>query len=545
MLSATAFSGTQTITHAMLPFMLIIPPTRLAQHLQRSRDIAQVLARHGFNWLLGEWDLGGTGGALRRWRGYLQQEPHSAPKHVRLALEELGPTFIKLGQALSTRPDLVPAEYLQELSKLQDAVTPVPYAQIAAVIERELGLLPEQIFTSFEKAPKATASIAQVHRAHLGHDCPVVVKVQRPGVAAQVAQDLAILSDLAALLARRDDWGDTYDFQGWVDEFALALEDELDYTLEGRNADRVRRNFEEDPTVHIPQVFWDYTTPRVLVQEEVRGLKISDLAAIEAAGLDPHRLAATCARVALVQIFKHGFYHADPHPGNFFVEPDGALALIDFGQMGRLDAPLREMLVRLMMAISRRDADRLVDELLALGVSRHKLNRQALKRDLDHVIHRYSDRAPAEISGAQLFTQITNIALQHRLQLPAELTVLAKVVVMDEGLGAHLDPDFRLMEFAQPYFEEFWLENLSPAALAQRLKDTSLDVAEVGQDLPRQIKRLLLRLERGEITFGGRWEESRTVVKNLHRAANRISLSILLAGAMIGLSRVFHVYRSK
>lgn len=522
--------------------MLPISQANLAKHLRRSREIAHILARHGFDWLLTGWD-GGMAGALRRWMGRMQIEAHSGPEHVRLALEELGTTFIKLGQVLSTRPDLVPPEYLAELSKLQDNVRPAPYSQISAIIERELGHLPEQIFASFETSPQAVASIGQVHRARLTDGSPVVVKVQRPGVDAQVVQDLAMLSHLAALLVKRDDWGDAYDFQGWVDEFSLALRDELDFTLEGRNADRMRRNFTDDSAVHIPLVYWDYTTPRVLVLEEIQGIKISQLGAVEAAGLNRQALAATCARITLVQIFRHGFFQADPHPGNFFIKSDGTIGLIDFGQMGRLDAPLREVLLRLMMAIAQHDADRLVDELLALGTTRQRLNRNALKRDLDHVIYRYSDRAPRDISGAQLFAQVTTIALKHRLQLPAELTLLAKVVVMDEGLGSYLDPDFRLMEFARPYFEEFWLENLSPAAIARRIKDTSLDVAEISQDLPRHLKRLLVQLERGEIAFEGRLEESRTVVKNLHRAANRISLSVLIAGVIIGLSTVIHAYR--
>lgn len=521
-----------------LQTVMMTPRLKLARHLGRSRQIAEILARHGFGWLLAEWDAGGMAGPLRRWLGRFRERPESGPEHVRRALEELGATFIKLGQALSTRPDLIAPEYLEELSRLQDRVRPVPYEAIAAVIEEEFGCPPEQVFCDFETRPQAAASIAQVHRAWLTPQCPVMVKVQRPGVARQVAEDLAILCNLAELIARHDDWGDAYDYQAWVDEFAITLRDELDFTIEGRNADRMRRNFAEDPTVHIPRVYWDYSTPRVLVQEEIQGVKISDLPALEAAGLDRRELAEACARLALVQIFEHGFYHADPHPGNFFIEPDGTIGLIDFGQVGRLDTPLRETLLRLMMAITQRDADRLVDELMALGVSRRRLNRNTLKRDLDHVIYRYSDRSPSDISGAQLFTHITTMALQHRLQLPAELTLLAKVIVMDEGLGAFLDPGFRLMEFAQPYFRKFWLDNCSPRAVARRLRQSSLDMAEMGQDLPRHLKRMLVRLERGELLFEGHLEESRTIVRNLNRDANRISLSVLAAGIIIGLSTI-------
>ncbi|RYG67633.1 AarF/ABC1/UbiB kinase family protein, partial [bacterium] len=410
--------------------MLPIPQARLVHNLRRSREITNILARYGYDWLLAGWNQTPVG-QLRFRFTRSQQKNYSGPQQIRFALEELGTTFIKLGQTLSTRPDLVPPDYLVELAKLQDSVKPVPYPEIAAIIRRELGKAPEEIFAFIDPIPRATASIGQVHRATLVDGSEVIVKVQRPGVETQVAQDLAILSDLATWLSKREDISDLYDFEGWVDEFSSTLRDELDFTMEGRNADRMRRNFDGDPTIHIPLVYWDYTTKAVMVQEEICGIKISDVAALDAAGLDRRTLAANCARIALIQIFKHGFFHADPHSGNFFVESDGTIGLIDFGLVGRLDRSMREALLRLMMAISSRDANRLVDELLDLGVSRRHLNRNLLKRDLDHLIYHYADGPLSDVSGSQIFTQITSISLKHKLQLPAELTLLAKVIVMD------------------------------------------------------------------------------------------------------------------
>ena len=516
---------------------------KFALHLWRSREIAQILARHGFDWALAGWDLGGIGGSLHMWRGRFRVQPLNGPQHLRLALEEMGATFIKLGQALSTRPDLLPADYIAELIKLQDGVTPVPYSAIAAAIKLELGREPDEIFCEFDKEPLATASIGQVHRACLNDGRRVIVKVQRPGVGARVEQDLAVLSDMAKLLARRDDWGDAYDFRGWVDEFASNLRDELDFTMEGRNADIMRESFEDDPMVRIPRVYWEHTTPRVMVQEEMVGIKIRDLAALDAAGIDRHALAENCARIALVQIFEHGFFHADPHPGNFFVEPNGTVALIDFGEVGRLDPPLRETLLRLTLTISRQDSDRLVDELLAIGATRRQLQRNVLKRDLDHIMHRYSNRPMAEISGANVFQQITNVAFHHHLQLPSELTLLFKVIVMDESLGAYLDPDFRLMEFAKPYLTNFWHESISVESIGKRIKETSLDMADISRDFPRHLKRILMQLQRGELTVSTHVEESKTVVKHLYKLANRISSSILIAGILIAISTVIHAYR--
>jgi ubiquinone biosynthesis protein len=526
--------------------MLAIPQPKLVRNLRRSREIARILARHGFAWALAGWDNSAPARIqqlVTRVTGRAQAETFSGPKHVRLALEELGTTFIKLGQTLSTRPDLVPPDYLAELVKLQDNVRSIPYDQVAEVIERELGQPPEQLFASFERVPRAAASIAQVHRAILRDGSKVIVKVQRPGIEAQVAQDLAILSDLASFWSKRSDVADAYDLTGLVEEFSFNLLDELDFGLEGRNADRMRRNFAGDAAIHIPEVHWEYSTVRVLVQEEITGIKISDLAALDAAGIDRQELAARCARVALIQIFKHGFFHADPHSGNFFVEPDGTIGLIDFGLVGRLDKALRESLLRLMLSIAARDTDRLVDELLTLGVTGRHINRKLLKRDLDHLIDRFSGGALRDISGAQVFGQITAIAFKNQLQLPAELTLLAKVVVMDEGLGTSLDPDFQLMEFAQPYFKDFWKEHLSPKAIARRVRDTSRDLSDITQDFPRHLKRLMSRLERGELGLEGQLAETRAVVTSLHHAANRISFSVLIGGALIGLGVAVRAYR--
>jgi ubiquinone biosynthesis protein len=219
------------------------------------------------------------------------------------------------------------------------------------------------------------------------------------------------------------------------------------------------------------------------------------------------------------------------------------VALIDFGEVGRLDIPLRETLLRLTMAISRQDSDRLVDELLALGATRRHLRRNLLKRDLDHVMRRYANRPIIEVSGANIFQQITNIAFHHHLQLPSELTLLFKVIVMDESLGAYLDPEFKLMEFARPYLKDFWHESISPESIARRIKEGSRDIADLGHDLPRQMKRILTQLQRGELTVTTHVEESRAVVKHLHRLANRISFSILLAGILISISTVIHAYK--
>ncbi|MCI0528978.1 MAG: AarF/ABC1/UbiB kinase family protein, partial [Nitrospira sp.] len=436
----------------------------------------------------------------------------------------------------------VPPDYVAEFSKLQDSAPPVSYSQIAQVIQSELDSPPEEIFKTFDVQPRASASIGQVHAARLPDDTPVVVKVQRPGVEARVEQDLEILSDLARLATQRTTLGILYDIEGWVEEFAFTLRNELDYTREGQNADRFRRNFASDPTLQIPQVYWRYTTRQVLTLEEIQGIKINDLAALEAAGLDCHSIAKNSARIMLTMVFEHGFFHADPHPGNFFVLPGETIGLIDFGLVGRLDIPLREALLRLVMALIRQDADRLVDELLALGIARGHIQLRELKRDLDHLIQRYYDQSIREIAAIQAFNELMTVALRHKLQLPTDLALLTKVITMSEGLGIQLDPEFKLLEFARPYFQRFWLQSRSPWVQAHRITEGALDLTELGLDLPRRFGRLLGQLERGEITVVNRREEPEEFLRELHRAANRLAMSILTAALIVGLGLLMLVY---
>ena len=443
---------------------------RHRHHLGRYRQIAGTLARHGLGWVVLQLGLGDLIPFQRGLLGHPRREaPYTRPEHFRMAMEDLGAVFIKLGQVLSTRPDLLPPDYIAEFARLQDAAPPVAYDQIAAVVEAELGALPEILYAEFDPIPRAAASIGQVHAARMSDGTPVVVKVQRPGVDRVVERDLAVLADLAHLATTRTALGETYDIEGWVDEFGYTLRNELDYTREGQNADRFQRDFAGEPALYVPRVYWQLTSRRVLTMEEIRGIKISDMDALDASGLDRRRVAENSVCIMLAEVFEHGFFHADPHPGNFFVLPGEVIGLMDFGMMGRLDQPLRAALLRLTLALIRRDVDRLVDELLALGVAPGRVQRSALKRDLDHLVARYADRPIAEWAASQAFEEVMAIAFRHRLQLPTDLVLLAKVIAMSETLGAQLDPDFGLLEFAAPHLSRVWLGDHAPARLARRL----------------------------------------------------------------------------
>jgi ubiquinone biosynthesis protein len=306
--------------------------------VERYKQIGDVLSRHGLGFFA---SIAGLGRWIPFHHGVLgheqRSEPYTRPEHLRLALEELGPTFIKLGQILSTRSDLLPPDFLSELTKLQDAAPPVAASTIRTLIDQELGAAPEELFTEFDAEPLASASIEQAHAATLHDGTAVVVKVRRPDVIPTIEQDLEILQNLAMEASRRWEAAADYNLTGLASEFARTLRSELDYLQEGRNAERFARNFASNPNVHIPEVFWPVTTSRVLTLERIIGIKVDDVAALDSAGINREELASRAAELAYAMIFEDGFFHADPHPGNLFIEAGGRIGLIDFGMVGEVD----------------------------------------------------------------------------------------------------------------------------------------------------------------------------------------------------------------
>lgn len=510
---------------------------------ERLRQIASTMARHGFGYLVGRLGLERVIPFQRGWLGHARRaEPYTRAEHLRLALEELGTTFIKLGQILSTRPDLIPPEFVAQFSKLQDAAPPVASTAVAEVIIGELGAPPGEIFRDFHSAPAASASIGQVHWATLRDGEEVVVKVQRPGVETLVERDLEILHDLARRATQQTALGERYDLVGLVDEFGFTLREELDYTREGRNADRFRDLFRDEPSLYVPRVYWDYSTRRVLVMERIQGIKISDVEALKAAGIDRRAVAEHAVSIMLRMVFVHGLFHADPHPGNFFVLDGGRIGLMDFGMVGRLDETTKAALLRIAIAVTRRDPDRLVDALMAAGLAGGSSTRMALKRDLSHILGRYMDRPIKEIAARQFVHEIQTVARRHHLQMPTELAQLVKVIAMTEGLGAQLDPEFRLFEFAAPYFRQFWLQGRSPSALSRKLAGDVLDLADLAIGLPRRLDRLLTQIEHTGVQTTTRLQGLESTVRELSHIANRLAVSIITAALMVGLALLMQLY---
>ena len=504
---------------------------------QRRREIAEVLSRHGLGYLVGV-------AGLERWvpfhHGLLGHEPretpYTRPDHLRLALEQLGPTFIKLGQILSTRPDLLAPEYQAELAKLQDSAPPVSPELVRSVVADELGPDATEMFAAFDVEPLAAASIGQAHAAVLADGTDGVVKIRRPGAVEQIEQDLEILQDLAAGTARR--WGAAadYDVVGLADEFSQILRSELDYLREGRSAERFAANFAGDPGVHIPRVYWETTTSRVLTLERITGVKVDDVDGLDAAAIDRRALAERATRVTAQMVFRDGFFHADPHPGNFFIESDGRIGIIDFGMVGVVDDRLRDDLAALLLGLTREDADQAARALLALGVARGTVNHAELREDLAGLLTRYSGRTLGEIALAPAIDEVFAIMRRHHLQVPRDMALLLKTVIMDEGMAAQLDPDFRLGEVLAPYARDLMLRRLSPTAVARRLSRAGIDAARLGAELPEQLRRLLAAVEDGGVEVRLRADELEAIVARVERLGNRLVAGVIAAAFIDGVA---------
>jgi len=509
-------------------------------HLHRMGQIAEVLSQHG---------LGSLYSALGLQRFAVTMKPpseHAAaltpPEHLRMALEELGATFVKLGQLLSTRADLLPPEYLAELSKLQDSVPPVPTGQIEHLLTKELGKPIDAAFASFDPKPLAAASIGQTHLATRKDHVHVVVKVQRPGVAEQVEEDLEILRNLAATASNHWEAGKQYDLIGLEEEFEQTIREELDYSHEGRNAERFAANFKGDESVHIPRVFWDTSTPRVLTLERVSGIKVNDQAKLHRAHIDRAELAQHGAQIVMKMIFDDGFFHADLHPGNLFVEHGGRVALIDFGMAGTLDDRTRDCLSDLIIALGNRDFDQLTGVLLELGRSTRPVDRNALQLDLEHLIKPSYGKELKEIKLAPLLNGVFATLRKHYLHLPADLTLLLRSVIMAEGMGVSLDPTFDLMTVIQPYAERMTERQYSPSRWLGKLGPASIEMARLSLALPQQMRRVLGDIERGNFAIGLRAETLEPFALRLENLANRLVLSILAGAFIVGSAVLLSFY---
>jgi len=515
---------------------IIEPRPSKISHRKRYQQILTTFAKHGFGYILTKLQLRRSLLPPEQTETKIQAEDLiSQAVHFRLALEELGPTFIKVGQILSTRPDLLKPEFIQELAKLEDSVPPEPWEAIHAIMVEELGEEPENIFKEIETIPLAAASLGQVHHAKLKSGRNVVIKVQRPNIQSIIDVDLSILEDMA-VLAERTSWGERNHPTDIIRNFAESLRNELDYYREGRNADRFRNNFSGDERLHIPKIYWNYTTKRVLVMEELHGIKITDIDAIEKAGISRKKIAENAAAIIVKEILQDGFYHADPHGGNFLVLEGGVIGVMDFGMVGELHPRDRESLTRMYVNAIAMDSEGIVDELFRMAAIENNTDRNRLEEDIDHMLRKYAGLPLKDMRMQDILQDLTAIVSRYNLTLPADFWMLGKTMGMMEGLGLKLNPDFDIFSISEPIVRKLRLEMLRPKKEWGRyLVHEAMDFEAIARLLPRASRRLIERIDKNqplEMSIVG----SDKAIKTMSAQINRLSLSIGMAGLVIAIA---------
>jgi ubiquinone biosynthesis protein len=459
---------------------------------------------------------------------------NSKSVRTRMALEELGTTFIKVGQILSTRSDVLPSDYSQELSKLQNCLLPLPMDIIEKVISDELGRPAKEIFKSFDPDPVGVASIGQAHAAVLQDGTEVVVKIRKPGVVERVTEDMDILRQLANNSAQKGVYFYQYNLVTLVEEIADTMKAELDYVKEGHSAEHFAKFFQEDPTIHIPKIYWQYTTSRVIVLERIKGVGILDLPALDKAGFDRQQLAKRSVNIWLKMVFEDGMFHADPHPGNLFVEADGRLGLIDFGMVGQVDDEVRDHLASAIKAILDRDVDLLVDSITDLGAVAPDSSRENLRADLKHIMGHYS--TGEEFHVVSNVGELLAAVRRNRVQLPANTFLLLKTLSMAQSIGRGLSPDFDFFKEVLPYIESTFKKRFSPSSILQRLPSAAADLALFGIGLPKRLARIVRLVERGEIHFRSDVSGLELHMEHLERIVKMLVVGIISAALILGIT---------
>ncbi|BAZ45217.1 ABC-1 domain-containing protein [Chondrocystis sp. NIES-4102] len=454
---------------------------------------------------------------------------------IRESFLELGPTFIKVGQLFSTRADLFPAEYVEELTKLQDRVPAFAYELVEEIIAEDLGKPIDKLFASFDPTPLAAASLGQVHKAKLHSGEEVVVKVQRPGLKQLFTVDLAILRQIARYFQNHPKWGENRDWLGIYDECCRILWEETEYINEGRNADTFRRNFRGEDWVCVPRVYWKYASPRVLTLEYLPGIKISHYEAIEAAGLDRKVLARLGAKAYLQQILNGGFFHADPHPGNLAVNSDGALIFYDFGMMGQIESNIREGLMDTLMGIAQKNSDAVVNSLINLGALVPTGDMASVRRSIQFMLDNFMDKPFEEQSVDAISEDLYEIAYGQPFRFPATFTFVMRAFSTLEGVGKGLDPEFNFMEVAQPYAMKLMTSNngSNRSTIFDEIGRQAAQVGSTALGLPRRIDDTIDKLERGDLRVRVRSIESERVMRRLSAIQLGTNYTVLLSALLI------------
>lgn len=515
---------------------------RTFHHLQRARDIVGVFLRYGYEDLAEKLHLpSALGVPIKRIREEQEALRDLSPAvRLRLACEALGPTFVKMGQILSTRPDLIPDPFIRELRKLQAQVAPVEFSRIRKVLADELGRPIARVFESIEEKPLGSASIAQVHKARLVDGQVVVVKVQRPDIQQVVSLDLEIMHYVAELMEDH--------LEGWrihrptaiVEEITRTLEKELDFSSEAGHIERFRRQFEGDPAVHVPEVYHHACTPRVITMEYIRGVKASKFKETRSPSEERCRIAERVADLIMRQVFEHGFFHADPHPGNIHILSGQVICFLDFGMMGFIDQRGRETFADLIWGIARRNEVSVANALLRLAQAEDEPPRQGFEAEVADFMHQHFYRPLAEVGFARLFGELLDLTTRHHLRVPANFFIMLKSLSLMEGLVRRLNPQHDVIKQAAPLLRRLRLFRLNPARIGEGLFELSLDFATLAREFPAEVRRILSQIKTGEAKVVFKHHGLDPLIQSMDRVSNRLAFSVVLASLIIGSSLIIH-----
>lgn len=514
------------------------------RNIRRYLNIVRILSFYGFDQLLEMW---GFADVLTRTKNIFNRKHNverlTAPERMRLALIDLGPTFIKLGQLLSTRPDLIPISYITEFEKLQDSVPGFSFEELQSQIERELGLPVEKHFQSLEQVSLAAASIAQVHRARLLTGEEVVVKVRRPGIQSIIEDDITAMMGLAELARKHLPSSELYDPVGVVREFARTIRREMNLSLEGHTIEKFRDNFTGCSWLHFPVVYWNQTTHAVLTMEYIDGIKISDFPALERVGIDRSLVARRGADAFLKMVLKDGFFHGDLHPGNILILPENIICLLDYGIVGRVDEELKIHLGDILLSIVRRDIDELVSHLYFSEEIPEGLNVRSLKRDLSCFLDSYYEIPLQQIEVGKLLMEFIELITLYNIRIQPDLMLLAKSLVIIEGMGRKLDPGFNMIEHLRPFLSSTIRRKLSPFSIAHSIRTMTQSYVNLARSLPRDIKGIVDRINRNKFKIDLEHRGLDRFIADFDRSINRLSSSMILAALIIASSIMMQTER--
>jgi ubiquinone biosynthesis protein len=516
------------------------------RQLQRYRDIVIALVRHGFGFLVEESDLlQRLRIPIRRFQVDDDTDRKSIGLRIKDVVEELGPTFIKLGQIASTRSDLLPEDIVKELEKLQDDVKPIPYKQVEEIVEAELGHSIATVYERFEEQSHAAASIGQVHLGVLHTGERVAIKIQRPQAAESIRIDLEILADLAAIAERRFAWARRIQMEVLIAEFGKSLLNELDYTKEARNAEKIAEQFKDVAHIYVPLIYSEYSSKKVMTMQYIEGVRLYQEDQLNAYGYDRARIANRLIQALFHQIFVEGLFHADPHPGNIVIQPGEVIALLDFGMVGRLTAEAKFHFSSLIIALMRQNTDGVIKAIYRIGLIDEELDMAELRFDIEELRERYFRVALSRVSLGGVVNDLFEVAYKYHIRIPADFILLGKTLITIEGVVTKLDPTISIVKIAEPFGLQLLLERLRPTNLTTSLLKDVTDYGHLLIDFPRQSREFFSLMKKGKLHMNISVPDAYDFLRKLDRIGNRItfgivllSFSLIMMGLIIGSSIV-------